>query len=78
MYLTIVQELRNNGDRHAANAQKYIDQGKTEYAKGSMLKAERNWKHANEIEGMMKIDPIFDPLINKFAQKIANTILNGE
>lgn len=42
LYSTIDEELRLNAVRHWANAQRYISEGRPDYALGSQRKAYRN------------------------------------
>ena len=73
-YLTVSECLRRNGDRHAANAARHLENGRPDYAAGSMRKAERNWARAK----------LFDPpawtkpLIDLFAAQVAAEILKGD
>lgn len=55
---------RENGDRHKRNAERYLAEGKPEYAAGSMRKAERNYKNAK------LLDDILNPVLTVQAQQI--------
>jgi hypothetical protein len=54
-YLSVGASFRSNGDRHERKAEYWRAEGKPEYAAGSMRKAERNWKRADDLAEAFKI-----------------------
>jgi hypothetical protein len=60
-YMSIGASFRANGDRHAQKAEHWRAVGKPEYAEGSMCKAERNWKRADDLAKVFKIPVEFQP-----------------
>jgi hypothetical protein len=58
-YMSIGSAFRNNGDRHARKAEFWLAEGKPEYALGSMCKAVRNWKRADDFDEWMKVPAEF-------------------
>lgn len=58
------EQIRENGDRHKANAARYLAADKPEYAAGSLRKAERNYAKAK------LIDQAIEPVVSKQAQQI--------
>lgn len=56
MYVTMGQSIRNNGNRHYGNACQYAADGNKEFAFGSFKKAQRNWRHADEIDRFVRGD----------------------
>ncbi len=50
MYLTVSQSIRANGERHLANAVGYAAKGNLNYSAGSMRKALRQFKRADELD----------------------------
>jgi hypothetical protein len=71
-YLTISETIRENGDRHAANARRHMAEGRPEYAAGSMRKAERNWLRAKEFE----CPP--NPVADAFVRAIVDRLYQGD
>lgn len=50
VYLAVADQLRANGERHLANAIGYASQSNFQYSDGSMRKALRHFKRADEID----------------------------
>lgn len=49
-YMTLVEAIRENAQRHQANGDRYMTAGKPAYAAGSYLKAQRNFERAAKLE----------------------------
>lgn len=49
-YVSVAQQIRNNAERHLANAVGYASRSNFSYCDGSMRKALRNFKRADEID----------------------------
>lgn len=49
-YLTVAECIRQNGERHLANAVSYASRGMMDYSDGSMRKAARNFARAELLE----------------------------
>lgn len=75
-YISIVDSLKANGDRHKQNAELYLCAGNLHHAIGSYRKMLRNYEAALKLESLM--DEKFNDLCNVLAKHVANQILNGE
>lgn len=49
-YLTMSEEIHENGERHARNAARYTIEGKIDHAIGSLRKARRNYLRARQLK----------------------------
>lgn len=76
-YMTLSENIRKNGDRHKANAERYLSQGLPEYAAGSMRKAEKNYKRADEIEEIFKLPKFLEPFYKEVKEAMARNIFNS-
>lgn len=72
-YLRMSEMLRQNGDRHAANAARHAANGRPDYAAGSMRKAERNYARAKAFDAPAFMIPAFEA----FKRRVAAAILGG-
>jgi hypothetical protein len=78
IYITLQQTLMNNGHRHKANGDAYMDENNVEYAIGSYKKMLRNYEAANRTNMLMECGldkTLLDD--NKLAEQIAEAILKG-
>ena len=71
-YITVEQSLLDNAYRHYCNGMKYLEQGLTHHARGSFIKAQRNYDRASLIvlTGCIFID--FDRLARNLTERILN------
>lgn len=53
-YLSFSDSIRVNGDRHKANAERYLAEGNVAFAAGAMRKADRNYAKADRIDAFLK------------------------
>lgn len=49
-YHSAAYYIKQNGDRHKANGDKYLEQGMLKHAAGSFTKAARNYQRAYDLE----------------------------
>lgn len=76
-YISIEQSLRQNGYRHYCNGMQYLEQGLTQYALGSFVKAQRNY---DRTEGLNLYKIAIDCINNRlqeWSKHIAESIING-
>jgi hypothetical protein len=73
-YMSVRQSIRNNGNRHFANAQNYAAVGNKEFAFGSYRKALRNWNRADEQD---QANETFALMLDDLAENLAFQILSG-
>lgn len=78
-YLTVEQSIRKNGNRHLERAIAYASAGYSEqYYQGSMKKALKNFKLADEFANYFKIDdPVLKSIGNILDKSISDAILYG-
>jgi hypothetical protein len=72
-YLTLVDSIRQNGNRHLANAIGYASAGLPRHSDGSLRKAMRNLSKADSFT----IPPWLDGLADQLACAVADTILTA-
>lgn len=70
-YLSVAECLRQNGYRHYCNGMKYLRQGLTQHARGSFVKAQRNYDRAKLME---PVAPKW--FLNALARNVADTIMS--
>ena len=71
-YLTFAETIRENGERHMANAAKWEAAGKPDYAAGSRRKAGRNFLRAKAMEL-----PALPAQLQELKHFLEHLILNG-
>lgn len=73
-YLTVEEYYRRNGKRHLERAIAYTSASYPDrYYEGSMKKALRNLKKADEL----KVPDLLKPILNKLSDQVADAIMYG-
>lgn len=77
-YISLEEAIRQNGHRHLERAISYISAGYPDrFADGSLRKAIKNFKKADELKFKTVIDKVLDPIINNLVDKVAQSIMDG-
>ncbi len=71
----LAETIRENGERHLANAVSYAARGLPEYSAGSQRKAERNFKRAKALE--WPPDPLIDGIVASLRHSIEQGLIHG-
>lgn len=77
-FLTLVEQHRANGDRHAANAARYLREGLPSYAQGSWRKAERNYERAEELEKLLTLPPWGAEIMTRLRLAMEENLYHGD
>lgn len=78
-YMTFSQSIRANGDRHKANAERHLAEGHPDYAEGSMVKARRNWKRADDFDEWIRPKTQWEADAREIMMKIVTkTLYEGD
>lgn len=78
-YINIEESLNNNGNRHLGRALYYIYSNYPDkFWEGSLKKALKNYKKANELSLNPFEYMIINDISNKLANQIFNVIVNGK
>lgn len=73
-YISVSESIRQNGDRHKANAERYLAEGKPDYAAGSLRKAARNYYKADELDQMLQVPAFIKPAYDALLKAVEDEI----
>lgn len=76
VYKTAYECIKENGDRHKANGDEYLERGLIKHAAGSYQKAARNYERAYRLQPI-KMEWLGLCSIDELGNTIAKGILNG-
>jgi hypothetical protein len=75
-YVSLSETIKQNGERHMANAYRYEAAGLPEYAAGSRRKAERNFARAESLRPEA-LPPVFEAVCHALVLELEHAILHG-
>lgn len=76
-YITFHDAIKQNGDRHLANANNYLREGKVDYAIGSLRKAIRNYEKYVEFISLFRLSLPETIIVNRLRMQMESLILYG-